>query len=357
MAQDVSMYWDIRRTLTHNSLINVIVGNRGGGKTYGSKKWCIDNFIKSGEQFAYVRRYRDELKDSLSTFFNDIMTAYPDYEFKTDSKHLYIREKPKNEKQKWLPEDIAGYGFVLSTASNKKSVAYPNVTTIVFDEFLLDNGHVRYITDEPVKLLNLYETIARPGTDHKRVTMFMLANALSVTNPYFLFWNLKMPTRKDKNGKYIWKHPDKPILVEDVRNEKFIEAKQSTEFGELVRGTRYAQYSINNEFLLDDDTFVERKSKNSRYFCTLIYKDYTFGVWVDYSQGKMWVSEDNDPSYRIIYTLTIKDHKPNTMFFRTKNIKGHFKLFIENYKLGNVYFESMKVKNLSYEMFRLCLSM
>ena len=30
---DVSIFWDIYRTLTHNALINLIVGNRGGGKS------------------------------------------------------------------------------------------------------------------------------------------------------------------------------------------------------------------------------------------------------------------------------------------------------------------------------------
>ena len=32
-----------------------------------------------------------------------------------------------------------------------------------------------------------------------------------------------MPDKQDKNGKWIWKHPTRPILVEDVRNENFID--------------------------------------------------------------------------------------------------------------------------------------
>ena len=57
---DTSMFWNIRRTLTHNALVNVIVGNRGGGKTYGAKEWVIDNFIKKREQFGYIRTYKEE---------------------------------------------------------------------------------------------------------------------------------------------------------------------------------------------------------------------------------------------------------------------------------------------------------
>ena len=237
---DRSIFWSARRTLTHNMLINVIVGNRGGGKSYGAKQWCIDNFIKKKEQFGYVRRYKDDLKKPMEQFFKDIEWEYPDYEFKIDGDKFMIRMKT-DIKTKWTENDVAGYGFVLSTANNKKSISYPNITTLVFDEFLLEQGNQRYLPNEPEKLLNLYETIARPGTNHPRVIVFMLANAISITNPYFLYWNLQMPNKQDKNGKYIWKHPTRPILVEDVRNEKFIDKKKNTEFGALVEGTNYAE--------------------------------------------------------------------------------------------------------------------
>lgn len=350
---DTSMFWSARRTLTHNMLINVIVGNRGGGKTYGAKQWSIDNFIKNKEQFGYIRRYKDDLKEPMSRFFDDIADKYPDYEFKTDSKHFYIRLKPHDEKEKWTEKDIAGFGFVLSTASNKKSISYPNVTTLIFDEFLLDKGNVTYLQDEPGKLLNLYETVARPGTDHPRVVLFMLANALSITNPYFLYWDLKMPTKQDGNGKYIWKHPKRPILVEDVRNEKFIDSKKNTEFGKLIEGTRYAEYSIDNKFLLDDNTFVEKKSANARYFFTFTYRGGTYGVWRDDSESRLYVSEDIDPSYPLTYAITIKDHQPNTMLVQSLSKQGHLKAFIENYKEGNVYFESINIKNIAYEVLKL----
>ena len=85
---DESMYWNLGETLTHNMLINIIVGNRGGGKSYGAKKRGIDNFIKNKEQFGYIRRYKDDLKEPMIQFFKDIEARYPDYEFKSDSKYF-----------------------------------------------------------------------------------------------------------------------------------------------------------------------------------------------------------------------------------------------------------------------------
>lgn len=356
MKIDRSIFWDINRTLTHNMLINVIVGNRGGGKSYGAKKRAIDNFLKKKEQFGYIRRYKDDLKKPMEQFFTDIMWEYPDFEFKVQGDKFYIRLKPEDEKAKWTAEDVAGYGFTLSTANNKKSISYPDITMLIFDEFLIEKGNQRYLSNEVEKLLNLYETVARPGTGHPRVILFLLANAISVTNPYFLYWGLRMPTRADKNGKFIWKHPDKPILVEDVRNEKFIDIKKNTEFGQLVSGTSYAEYSIENKFLLDDPEFIEKKSAKARYYFTFIYKGKNFGVWADFNEGKMWVSEDIDPSYILTYALTLKDHSPNTMLIQTKGRKGHFKVFTDQYKQGNVYFESMNIKNLCYEVIQMVLN-
>lgn len=347
---DSSIFWDAKRTLTHNVLINIILGNRGGGKSFGAKEYAIDNFLKNKEQFGYIRRYKEDLKKPMEQFFKDIEYKYPDYEFKVDSNAFYIRLKPENDKIKWTDKDIAGYGFTLSTANNKKSISYPDITTLIFDEFLLDKGNQHYLYEEPLKLLSLYETIARPGTGHKRVILFMLANAISITNPYFLFFDLKMPTKQDKNGKWIWKHKTRPILVEDVRNEKFIDVKKNTEFGKLVEGTKYADYSIENKFLLDDDTFIEKKSPNSKYWCSFTYKSFTFGVWADFKEGKMYVSNDVDPNYPINYAITMKDHKINTMLLKNRNRAGRFKAFVENYKLGNVRFENMNIKNITYEV-------
>lgn len=353
---DTSMFWDINRTLTHNRLFHFIVGNRGGGKTYGAKQRAIDNFIKNKEQFGYIRRYKEDLKDPMAHFFDDIREQYPDYEFHSDSKHFYIRLKPVNKNEKWTKGDIAGFGFTLSTAGNRKSISYPDITLLIFDEFLLEKGNQIYLSNEPTKFLNLYETVARPGTGHPRVVVFFLANALTVTNPYFLYFNLRMPKQQDRNGKWIWKHPNKPILVEDVRNDVFIDAKRNTEFGALIEGTKYADYSIENKFLLDDDTFIEKRHPNARYYFTLGYKGKTFGVWVNFNVGKMYVSKDVDPSFLLKYVLTLKDHQPNTMLLKSKNGSGHMRSFIDNYKMGNVRFENMDIKNMCYEIIQMMLT-
>lgn len=349
---DTSIFWDIYRTLTHNALINVIVGNRGGGKSYGAKKRAIENFINKGEQFGYIRRYRDDLKKPLEQFYKDIAQEFPEHECKVEGDKVYIRLRTENSKEKWTDKDIAGYGFTLSTANNKKSMSYPEITMLIYDEFLLEEGNQRYLPNEVEKLLNLYETVARPGSNHKRVTLWLLGNAITETNPYFLYFNLRMPKQKDKNGKWIWKHPTRPILVEDVRDEGFIDAKKKTEFGQLVSGTAYADFSIENKFLLDDETFIEKRSAKSRHAFNFTYKGKEFGVWYDFTEGKLWVSSAIDPS-GLTYSFTIKDHKPNTMLFKTKNKSYWLKMFFNAFKEGSLFFENMTIKNMCYEILKI----
>ena len=351
---DKSIFWDICRTMTHNMLINIIVGNRGGGKSYGAKEKAVENFIKKKEQFGYIRRYKDDLKKPLEQFYKDIAQEFPDHECKVEGDKVYIRIKA-DAKQKWTEKDLAGFGFSLSTANNKKSMSFPDISMLIFDEFLLEEGNQRYLPNEVENLLNLYETVARPGSGHRRVTLWLLGNAISITNPYFLYWDLKMPKSMDKNGKWIWKHPTRPILVEDVRNEGFIDAKRNTEFGQLVEGTTYADYSIENKFLLDDDTFIEKKSQFARHLFNFVYRGEKFGVWFDYTEGKMWVSQSFDPS-GITYSFTMKDHKPNTMLWKSKNKTLYLKQFLEAFKQGILYFESMNIKNMCYEILKMSMT-
>ena len=335
---DTSKYYDGNRTLTHNCLFNFIVGSRTAGKTFWFKKWAIEDFIKNENQFVYVRRYAKELKKSRKKFFDDIRFLFPDHELKVVGDEFIIDDK------------VAGYCIILSTAKIEKSVPYPFVNKIAFDEFLIEKSNYKYLQDDVGSFLNLYETIARPGSEHCDVTAFFLANAITWTNPYFLFFKIKQPTKKDGNDKLIWKNGE--ILLELSANEKLIEAKEKTRFGSIIKGTDYGDHSINNKFILDDPTFIEKKSPNAKYYFTFKYKENKFGVWVDFLEGKMWVSKSIDPSYKLVYSITMKDHEPNTMFLKNISKSGQFKVFIENYKMGNVYFEDINIKNITYDVIR-----
>lgn len=328
-------YLDFGLTLSYNCLFNFIVGNRGSGKTYGAKKRVIKRFIEKGEQFVYLRRFDSELEETAAEYFNDIVKnkEFPDAQI-TYSNGIY-----------YVNEQIAGYAMALTKAKDYKSISYPDVYTIIFDEFLIeDNGYVRYLKNEVKQFLSLYMSVDR----YRGVTVFFLANSTSMINPYFLYFNLSLPY-----GSKTVRKGD--ILLHLVEDEEFIEEALNTRFGKLIAGTDFADYAIKNKFVYDTKTFIDHKTEKSQYYFTFIYKGDKYGVWVDYSAGKMFISLNVDPSCKIVYSLTVDDHSPNTLLINQLNKSPFFKNFIDNYKMGNVYFESQKIKAVAYDVLKLCV--
>lgn len=325
------MWWNISKTLSYNALFNFIIGNRGGGKTYGSKKYVIQKFLKTGEQFVYLRRYTTELKSAKPKFFSPMLEEFPECKFSIKGNNFIINN------------EVAGYAIPLSTAKIQKSNDFPKVTTIIFDEFIIDKGNHHYLSDEVTMFLETYETIARMRDN---VKVFFLANAITITNPYFLYFNLKLPY----GSKIACKND---VLIELVKDSEYIEAKRRTRFGKIIDGTEYAQYSIENEFLRDNETFIEKKSGNCDFLFSFIYKNTDIGVWANYDAGKIYVSKDIDPTHKKTYSLTKADHTPNTMLISSLKNSRPFRMFIDNYKLGNVYFESINIKNITYDVIRM----
>jgi hypothetical protein len=165
-----------------------------------------------------------------------------------------------------------------------------------------------------------------------------------------MYWNLNEPYNgnitKAKNGK---------ILLEMVANEDFINERLQTDFGQLIAGTDFADFAIYNKSPIDTNTFVMKKTEKCSYYMSFKYEGDLYGVWVDYSIGKFFVSKDVDPFFKMVYSITLDDHTPNTLLLKSVGKSVYFKEFIEQYKLGNVYFESMKIKSIVYNVIKLCL--
>lgn len=328
------MFYNGNKALTYNCLFNFVIGNRGAGKTFWSKEWAIKDFLKTGKQFVYVRRYDTEFeKGKKEKFFDDILYKFPEHEFKVKGYNAYIDGKE------------AGQFMALSKAKIEKGIAFPNVNKIIFDEFILDKGNYHYIPDEVTNLLELYETVVRLK---EGVRIFFLSNAITVTNPYFLFFGIQI----DGNKKFNKVKND--ILVEMVQDKEFIEMKKRTRFGQLIDGTSYGNYAIENKFLRDSNTFIEKKTGKAKHYFTLKYNGASYGVWVDYSVGKFYVSSDIDKCCRLNYSITAEDHTPNTLLLKGGQ-STILKNFIQNYKLGNVYYETMNIKNIIFEIIRMSL--
>lgn len=122
------------------------------GKTYGASKFVVNQFLKKDEQFAYIRRYKPELQEAVPKFF-EALNANNEF----NDHHLY------NKGYKFYCDDsICGYAMKLSTAQDLKSSNFNKVKTIIFDEFIIEEGQKKYyMKNEVFTFLNLLETIRK----------------------------------------------------------------------------------------------------------------------------------------------------------------------------------------------------
>lgn len=97
-------YYDRLKTviLPRNADVNMIVGARGLGKTYGMRKYMIEDYLKNGYCFAEIARFREENNDVAADYFDRIIkdNIFPDYEFRTTNKTAEIRRKKTGKKRK-----------------------------------------------------------------------------------------------------------------------------------------------------------------------------------------------------------------------------------------------------------------
>lgn len=132
--------------------------------------------------------------------------------------------------------------------------------------------------------------------------------------------------------------------------------KRKQNYGRLVEGTSFEDYAINNKALNDNKNFIAKKQGSSKFSFSFIYKNETFGVWVDYSLGLVFVSGDYNKNSPFTFACTLEDHSPNTLLLSSVKKYNCWKTFIEAYKVGNLRFETMKIKNICQDLIRLIIT-
>lgn len=186
-------YYDISHLLKDypNCLYYVVFGERSNGKTYSALNYALERYTKYGEQFAYIRRFGEDVKKkNLQTLFsahieNGLIEQYTGGSFKNleygSNKFTLVNwtETERGALKREADTQPCGYAFDLNAMEHHKSTSYPKVTTVIFDEFLSRQG---YLTNEFVLFMNTLSTIIR---DRNNVKIFMIGNTVNRYCPYF----------------------------------------------------------------------------------------------------------------------------------------------------------------------------
>lgn len=337
----MGMYYSLDKLLSFDFLIGFVIGERGCGKSYASKSYVLKRFLKTGEQFIYLRRYKTELDTALATFWDDIRDN-PDFE----ECNLKV-QKSKMLTKLMCNGKVCGFAVPLSTANILKSTPFPNVNTIVFDEFLLDTGGTyRYLRNEVTLFLETMESVFRLRSGR----VILLGNALNVhASPYFAYWNLELPYKGEFRT-----FNDGLIVVNYVRNLEYREAKKKSKFGKLIDGTAYGEYAIDNKVFHENNSFIEKKPMNSTFYGMLIINGVSIGIW-NGRNGYLYMSEKYDPNTVSKFALDYNDHTEHTIFTSVReNMYVH--MCVRAYKQGWLKFENQKVKTVVTGVLNKCIS-
>ena len=323
---ETDIWYSYNKVLSYNAMLNFIIGERGCGKSYGIKKYVLNRFKKKHKQFIYLRRYDTELKKSLkdNEFFKDVSLdpAFTKDEFYVRGDKFYMNDK------------VCGYAIPLSKASIFKSVPFPDVDIIIYDEFLIDNNTYHYIPDEPEKMLDFIETVGRL----RDIQAFCLGNSISLINPYFDYFNISLPYNTD-----IKTFKSGLILINYIKNEAYRKVKKESKFGTLIDGTKYGEYAIENKFVKENNNFIKKKSPKAKFFFNLILNNHTYGVWMDYNSNDMFISKHVNNNHPITVTFNLKDHNEHTIMLKSKSV--FYQNLVKHYFNGYLYFETIQIKS------------
>lgn len=323
MILNVSLnnFYNTYKVEEKDCFLNFIQSGRGTGKTYAYKTKCINDFKKYQNEFVWIRRTQTDLDEQSKSglFYKDMQEQFPTDTFNIKGGIFTINESP------------AGYFIPLSCSTKFKSIPYPYVTNIIFDEFIIGKTDPRrYLKNEVIIFLNLISTIVR---HRDNCHIYCLGNGDTVDNPYYSYFDI-YPVA----GQRFVRKGD--ILIESFKNNNFVDEIKQTRFGKLVANTRFGDYAFENKVLDDTTDNVRPFDKNMTFIYGFIINNKNIGLWVN-NNNKLWVSEKIDPNSKNIRMLT--DFNNFKFLYDNSNLNC---IDLLKFNLTNnlIFFETMMIK-------------
>ncbi len=209
-------YYSLKNILKTDSTYMMIIGERSNGKTYACLKYGVEKYFKTGEQMAIVRRWQVDIRGNrASEVFKALEENNEIYKLSngeyTGIHYWAGKFYPCNYDEQgnaiYSDSKVIAYPFSLSDTEHNKSISYPNITTIIFDEFLTRQV---YLPDEFILFMNTISTIVR---DRTNVKIFMLGNTVNKYSPYFNEMGLKDINKQEQGTIDVYKYGNSKLKV------------------------------------------------------------------------------------------------------------------------------------------------
>lgn len=345
LKKEVGDWYDYTPIDSLHCQYNLIIGERSNGKTYGALIKIIDNYIDNDKTGGYIRRYKEDYRGKRG-----------DALFESIVKDGYIKERTnglydgvKYQSGRWyfstfdekLNKSICAdkpfcYGFAISDMEHDKSTSYPDLTTIVFDEFLTRGF---YLQNEFVLFMNTLSTIIRHRND---VTIYMLGNTVNKFSPYFIEMGLKHVSSMEKGqiDVYTYGSSKLKVAVEYCASPKKEGKKSDVYFAfdnpslQLITGGAW-------EIDLYPHCPVEYERKNIEFIFFMVFTDSVL-------QGEVVVKDNNNFIFIHRKSTPIKDLDQDLIFTmdydpRPNYVRGLDRSNMKCVQMIRQYFKNDKV--------------
>ncbi len=250
---------DKLNSVASDALIAFIVGARRIGKTTHLMKLACDTWYENRNQTMWLRNKKVELQDPAFTqgFLNTAKReGWCDESWVTYPDGVYT-DKTKEE-QVILFQSI-------STASNRRGNATPDVKYMVFDEFMPEDR--KYPPRAHIMLMSLTKTVLSGREDAR---CYCLSNFISAANPYWA--GFQIYPKRELDVTYF---PEKRIAIEVCRNYKSA-IEEDNPWNLVYQAGGYQDYASE----LEDSLFslVKKTPRGGRYWDIYLLADgQTYG--------------------------------------------------------------------------------
>jgi hypothetical protein len=326
--------------------IFISTSNRSAGKTTYFGRMVVNRFKKQGKKFCLLYRFNYELDGCAEQFFKDIGGLFFQGDVMTEvkrAKGVYV--------ELFLNKKSCGYCISLNFADQikKKSHLLSDVDSILFDEFQSENNH--YCDDEVKKLMSIHTSLARGGGEQVRyLPVYMISNAVSIINPYYLSLGIADRLKTDTN--YL---RGDGFVLEQGFYQNVAEAQKSSGFNRAFKNESYLKYAAQNVYLNDNLNLIEKMQGVSDYIVTIKKNDKFYGVRRFTDTGLFYIDNRADETYPDkIVPNAVEQEQGYMLLGRSNVLMSSLRLAFErgyirfrNQECKAVFFDLMK-----YNMFK-----
>lgn len=209
-------FYSLERIKKKQAVYNLIIGERSNGKTYAVLLEGLKHFVETGGQIGIVRRWQEDIKGKRASGIWNAINENGEVAKITNGEftgityfngRFYLCNYDEKGKPIYSDNDCMGYVFALSDMEHNKSISYPKIQIIMFDEFLTKT---LYLNDEFVLFMNTISTIVRKRKD---VKIYMLGNTVNKYSPYFLEMGLNNVKDMEQGTIDIYRYGDSELTV------------------------------------------------------------------------------------------------------------------------------------------------